>query len=130
MKAIVLCCVMLLFAGSAVLADLKADVQEVVNNNAVVVYSKSYCPYCKRTKALFQQLGVNAVVTELDLAPNGIEIQQTLLEITGQRTVPNVFIGGKHIGGADATAALHATGQLRARLQEAGVILSEQKSEL
>jgi glutaredoxin 3 len=42
----------------------------------------------------------------------GAQIQNYLLEKTGQRTVPNIFIGHKHIGGADAVAALHEQGEL------------------
>jgi glutaredoxin 3 len=47
------------------------------------------------------QLGANYEVIELDQRDDGPLIQQLLLQKTGQRTVPNVFIGGKHIGGHD-----------------------------
>ena len=75
----------------------------------VIVFAKSYCPYCKATKATFReilsQLGVESAlsyeVIELDLLPenDGRFIQEELYEITGQRTVPNVFVGGVHVGG-------------------------------
>lgn len=42
----------------------------------------------------------------------GMKIQSYLLEKTGQRTVPNIFVGGKHIGGSDAINALHEQGEL------------------
>lgn len=42
----------------------------------------------------------------------GMKVQSYLLEKTGQRTVPNVFIGGKHIGGSDAINELHEKGEL------------------
>lgn len=48
---------------------------------------------------------------------DGAEIQALLLELTKQRTVPNVFIKGQHIGGADATLALHADKKLVPLLQ-------------
>ena len=43
---------------------------------------------------------------------NGAEIQDELTEISGQRTVPNIFINGKHIGGCDKVHQLHAEGKL------------------
>ncbi|KAK8687108.1 hypothetical protein V6N13_085940 [Hibiscus sabdariffa] len=53
---------------------------------------------------------------------DGSDIQAALAEWSGQRTVPNVFIGGKHIGGCDATTALHNEGKLVPLLTEAGAI--------
>jgi glutaredoxin 3 len=52
-------------------------------------------------------------VLELDQRPDGAAIQQALLELTGQRTVPNVFVRGKHLGGNDATQQAHKTGSLQ-----------------
>jgi glutaredoxin 3 len=63
------------------------------------VFSKSYCPYCTDTKNLFSRLNVPVKVHELDRMPDGSAIQSALLGMTGQRTVPNVFINGKHLGG-------------------------------
>ena len=67
----------------------------------VTVFSKTYCPHCSATKALFSDLKVPAKILELDVLPDGAAIQAALLELTGQRTVPNVFIHGKHLGGND-----------------------------
>lgn len=53
---------------------------------------------------------------------DGADIQSALAEWTGQRTVPNVFIGGNHIGGCDATTALHKQGKLVPLLTEAGAV--------
>lgn len=58
----------------------------------------------------------------LDYVEDGSEIQAALAEWTGQRTVPNVFIGGKHIGGCDTTTALHGEGKLVPLLTEAGAL--------
>ena len=72
----------------------------------VVVYSKTTCPFCERTKSLFETLeGVSVKTIELDLLDEGGALQLALLEKTGQRTVPNVFVGGVHLGGNDATQA-------------------------
>jgi glutaredoxin 3 len=78
----------------------------------VVVFSKTHCPHSKAAKELFSSMNVDARIIELDLLENGAEVQSALLEITGQRTVPNVFIKGKHLGGNDATQAAAKSGKL------------------
>lgn len=59
---------------------------------------------------------IDAKVIELDKLDNGSEIQSALLDITGQRTVPNVFIKGKHLGGNDVTQAAAKNGKLKEML--------------
>ncbi|XP_052195595.1 glutaredoxin [Diospyros lotus] len=103
------------------MADSKA--KEIVASNAVVVFSKTYCPFCVTVKKLFTTLGVTFKVVELDTESDGKEIQAALTEWTGQRTVPNVFVGGKHIGGCDSTTALHNGGKLVPLLTEAGALV-------
>lgn len=85
--------------------------KEIASNN-VVVFSKSYCPYCKKTKALLNERGIGAKVFELDTMSNGDELQAALLSFSGQRTVPNVFVKGKHLGGNDDTQAAARSGKL------------------
>jgi glutaredoxin 3 len=89
----------------------------------VIVFSKSYCPYCARTKALFQRIteeepftNILVKVLELDQTAHGSLVQQALLERTEQRTVPNVFVGGRHVGGSDITHSMAASGQLQEML--------------
>ncbi|KAK9673712.1 hypothetical protein RND81_12G185300 [Saponaria officinalis] len=96
----------------------------IVSSNAVVVFSKSYCPYCVEVKNLLSELGVAFKAIELDTESDGSEVQAALAEWTKQRTVPNVFIGGKHIGGCDATKNLHNQGRLVPLLTEAGALKS------
>ena len=68
----------------------------------VVVFSKSYCPYCTRAKQLLADLNVADVrVVELDTSTRGTEVQKVLETLTGRRTVPNIFIRGNNIGGSD-----------------------------
>lgn len=79
-----------------------------------MVFSKSYCPYCRASKATLQELGAQFLAIELDQigllprppnmtrlsgADDGQQIQDALEEITKQRTVPNIFINKQHIGG-------------------------------
>ncbi|OJJ47592.1 hypothetical protein ASPZODRAFT_15042 [Penicilliopsis zonata CBS 506.65] len=77
----------------------KTKAQQLINENGVVVFSKSYCPYCKASKALLDDLNATYTALELDLMDDGAAIQDALKEISGQRTVPNIYISKKHIGG-------------------------------
>ncbi|KAK0587067.1 hypothetical protein LWI29_016788 [Acer saccharum] len=94
----------------------------IVSSNPVVVFSKTYCGYCQRVKQLFTQLGATYKLLELDEENDGGKIQAALLEWTGQSTVPNVFIGGKHIGGCDAVMEKHQGGKLVPLLTDVGAI--------
>ncbi|KAJ0962502.1 hypothetical protein J5N97_027624 [Dioscorea zingiberensis] len=96
--------------------------KQLVSSHPVLVFSKTYCGYCTRVKQLLTQLGANYTVIELNMESDGAEMQSALAEWTGQRTVPNVFIGGKHIGGCDNVMAVHASGKLVALLTEAGAL--------
>lgn len=96
--------------------------KEIVNANPVVVFSKTYCGYCTRVKNLLSQLGATYKLIELNQESDGDDIQIALAEWTGQRTVPNVFIGGKHIGGCDDVTARRQKGELVLLLTEAGGI--------
>ena len=88
-----------------------------IKRNKVVIFSKSYCPFCKRTKKLFQDLNIEYKAFELDEMAEGSDIQRLLLSKTGQRTVPNVFVSGQHLGGNDDTARAHQSGRLEALLR-------------
>ncbi|KAK9272362.1 hypothetical protein L1049_002733 [Liquidambar formosana] len=96
--------------------------KEIVASNPVVVFSKTTCPFCVQVKELFSQLGVTYKAIELNSESNGSEIQSALAEWTGQRTVPNVFIGGNHVGGCDKTMAMHNEGKLVPLLTQAGAV--------
>ncbi|XP_031388644.1 glutaredoxin-C3 isoform X2 [Punica granatum] len=79
-----------------------AFVQNVIYSNKIAIFSKSYCPYCMRAKLIFSELREQPHVVELDLREDGSEIQRALLDLTGRRTVPQVFVNGKLVGGSDA----------------------------
>ena len=82
----------------------------------VVVFSKSSCPFCKKTKALMEDLKVEATVYELNQMDNGADIQDALLDLSGQGTVPNVFVKGEHIGGNEACQDAAKEGTLQTKL--------------
>ncbi|KAF8543909.1 glutaredoxin domain-containing protein [Trichophaea hybrida] len=77
----------------------KQKVQAIIDENPVAVFSKSYCSYSRISKQTLTDLGAKFFVLELDQVSDGEEIQDALQEITGQSTVPNIFIAKEHIGG-------------------------------
>jgi len=68
------------------------------------------------TKKLLNSQGISAKVIELNQVDNGDDIQKALQVISGQRTVPNVFVKGKHLGGNDDTQAAARSGELQQML--------------
>ncbi|MBF7073804.1 glutaredoxin 3 [Glaciecola sp. MH2013] len=81
----------------------------------VELYTKGYCPYCKRAKALLEQKGVTFTDFEIDKNP---ELRPTMIErANGASTVPQIFIGSTHVGGCDDLFALESAGKLDALLQ-------------
>ncbi|OMJ72584.1 hypothetical protein SteCoe_28943 [Stentor coeruleus] len=72
--------------------------QDIAKHN-VLVYSKTYCPYCERAKRKLQSMEIKFQNYEIDKLPDGNEIENALFEITKQETVPNIFVTGMHIGG-------------------------------
>ncbi|GBG60607.1 hypothetical protein CBR_g8628 [Chara braunii] len=91
----------------------------MVQTEPVLLFSKTYCPYCGRVKKLLRDLGVKcATVVELDERDDGETLQRALEELTGQSTVPSLFVGGKHIGGCEETMAAHENGYLTRALKQ------------
>jgi glutaredoxin 3 len=83
------------------MSTVKELVEKYISENFIVIFSKTYCPYCKMAKNTLTDLRQDYAVVELDEKDNGNEIQNYLLQKTGQRTVPNIFIAQTHVGGSD-----------------------------
>jgi glutaredoxin len=81
--------------------DLQAMLVAKNTENSVIVYSKTTCPYCSEVKSLLGGLGVAAKVVELNELADGPAVQAALQQLTGRRTVPQVFIGGALVGACD-----------------------------
>ena len=81
----------------------------------IQVYTTGYCPYCDRAKKLLEKKG--ASYEEINVEGDAAK-RAWLLDVTGQRTVPQVFINGKSIGGFSDMAALDTAGRLDAMLAE------------
>ncbi|KAI5074122.1 hypothetical protein GOP47_0010083 [Adiantum capillus-veneris] len=89
-----------------------AFAKRVIDDNRIVIFSKSYCPYCKRAKSVFSEMNEKPFVIELDQREDGADIQKAVSDLIGRRTVPQVFIHGKHIGGSDDTVEAYHSGRL------------------
>ncbi|KAM9186640.1 glutaredoxin 2 [Mergus octosetaceus] len=92
--------------------DTANQIQDIISENCVVIFSKTTCFYCKKAKNLFEHMNVNYTAVELDLNENGNQIQDVLEQMTGGRTVPRVFVNGTFVGGATDTQRLHEEGKL------------------
>ncbi len=83
----------------------------------VTMYTTAVCPYCVQAKRLLQSRGVEAITeVRVDLEPQS---RQAMMERTGRRTVPQIFIGDTHVGGCDDLIALDARAGLLPLLQSA-----------
>ncbi|KAM0887373.1 hypothetical protein ACQ4PT_029098 [Festuca glaucescens] len=100
--------------GSASASKPASFVKSTVKAHDVVIFSKSYCPYCRRAKAVFKELELkkDPYVIELDEREDGGDIQDALADMVGRRTVPQVFVRGKHLGGSDDTVDAYESGKL------------------
>lgn len=81
----------------------------------VTVYTTKICPYCVRAKMLLQRKGV--AYDEIDVSQDQ-EMRLKLVALTRQRTVPQIFINDRHIGGCDELYALERQGALDPLLAE------------
>jgi glutaredoxin 3 len=77
----------------------------------VKMYTTQVCPYCQRAKMLLQQRGVQQIEEiRIDLQP---EARDAMIQLTGRRTVPQIFIGDTLVGGCDELMALDQRGELQ-----------------
>jgi len=76
----------------------------------IVMYSTAFCGYCQRARNLFERKGVEVREIKVDEDPKERDIM--LQRSGGRRTVPQIFIGERHVGGFDDLAALDRSGEL------------------
>jgi glutaredoxin 3 len=81
----------------------------------VEIYTKMFCPYCARAMRLLTDKGAD--YQEYDITMGGPKREEMLSRANGRHTVPQIFIGERHVGGSDDLAALEAAGELDALLQ-------------
>lgn len=80
----------------------------------VVMYSTAVCPYCVHAKELLISENIPFEEIRVDLDP---EKREYMIQISGRRTVPQIFIGERHVGGFDDLKALYERGELNAWLE-------------
>jgi glutaredoxin 3 len=83
----------------------------------VTVYVSDWCPYCQRAKSLLQQKQL--VISEINVEEDE-KSREEMLARSKRRTVPQIFIGDKHVGGCDELYALESSGELDRLIQGAG----------
>ena len=76
----------------------------------IIIYSKENCPYCVMAKNLLKKKGVEQI-EEIRIDLDSIQ-RDHMIEITGRKTVPQIFIGSTHVGGFDDLNALSHSGEL------------------
>jgi glutaredoxin 3 len=80
----------------------------------IVMYTTAYCPYCSNAERLLVSKGVTEInKIRIDLQP---ELRHEMMQKTGRRTVPQIYIGDRHIGGFDELRALDLAGELSSLL--------------
>jgi glutaredoxin 3 len=81
----------------------------------ITIYTKSWCPYCAAAKDLLNERG--AAFTEIDIERKPEARREMIQRANGRSTVPQIFIGDRHVGGCDDLYALDGQGRLEALLQ-------------
>ncbi|MCE2780511.1 glutaredoxin 3 [Limnohabitans sp.] len=84
---------------------------------SVKMYTTAVCPYCTRAKQILKAKGVEQI-EEIRIDTDPVQ-RDHMMQTTGRRTVPQIFIGSTHVGGCDDLMALDAKGGLQALLQAA-----------
>jgi glutaredoxin 3 len=83
----------------------------------VTLYVSDWCPYCQRAKTLLMQK--NVVFSEINVDDDE-KLREEMIARANRRTVPQIFIGDKHVGGCDDLFALDGSGELDRLIQGAG----------
>ncbi|KAJ8922999.1 hypothetical protein NQ315_001547 [Exocentrus adspersus] len=109
--------IMGVYSSKTMAVDLSSPkatfVKDLIKSDKIVIFSKSYCPYCKLAKEVFDKIKEKYTAIELDGRDDGDEIQSILGEITGVKTVPRVFIKENCVGGGSDVKALYEKGELQ-----------------
>jgi len=103
--------------------EVEMAMNAILKQSPVIIFSKSYCPYSKKAKHILLEkyrIIPEPFVVELDIEPLGDKLQALLAHMTGRRTVPNILLIGKSIGGGDDMEELDQTDTLVAKFKEIG----------
>jgi glutaredoxin 3 len=87
-----------------------------VTQPAVTVYTSDWCPYCQRAKGLLTQK--NVIFSEINVEEDA-KFREQMIARSNRRTVPQIFIGDRHVGGCDDLFELDRSGELDRLIQGA-----------
>jgi cysteine synthase A len=107
-------------------AEAEAFVADAIGGDAVVMFALEWCEFCWAVRKLFARLGIAYRSVDIDAAPMqagdlGVRVRAVLKARTGAPTIPQIFIGGRHVGGCTDLFDAMRAGRLRAWLDDAGV---------
>lgn len=103
--------------------NIEVELNSILKKGPIIVFSKSWCPYSKKAKSILLEkysIVPAPYVVELNQHPLGAGLQSALEKSTGRRTVPNVLINGKSIGGGDDVETLDVSGELVNKVKTMG----------
>jgi glutaredoxin 3 len=96
-------------------AIYKKAVNELIKENKMLVFTKSYCPYSRALKKMLDANGLKGQyeVYEIDRQQHGNEIHKMVKEMSGRITIPNVYLNGQNLGGDEEVEKMAADGSLK-----------------
>jgi len=89
---------------------VQEKVQNLINKNEIIVFSKTTCPHCHKLKHELTAAHYTFKAVELDQENDGADMLSALERLSAQRTVPNVFVSGTHCGGCTETLNMMKNG--------------------
>ena len=105
---------------------VKQTIESQTSQEKVLMYSFSGCPFCKKAKAVLDNVGAKYTVYELDQMPDGKAYRAELAKMTGRTSMPNIWIDNQNIGGCNdgspGLMPLQAQGKLVPMLKAAGAL--------
>ena len=115
-------------AGSYDEAKVRAALENNIKRKPCVMYATSTCPFCKQAQEALTAMGTMYTIVDLDQEDDGMAIKAELMGVTGQTSVPQVFVGGQFIGGCNdggmgGVLPLKKDGKLEEMLIAAGALV-------
>ncbi|RAQ41403.1 Glutaredoxin domain protein [Aspergillus flavus] len=110
-------------SGTDERVEAKTELNSILKRSPIIIFSKSYCPHSARAKSILldkYSIVPAPYVVELDQHSLGQPLQALLAENTGRRTVPNILVSGRSIGGGDDVVALDEKDELASTFKKLG----------
>ena len=116
--------------GSSASPEAIAEVEQITGNHPVVLFGLEWCEFCWSVRRMFEDAGIAFTPVDLDSVANaadgrGTRMRAALREITGSPTIPQIFVGGTHVGGATETFDAYNSGMLEDLLTAQRISMSQ-----